>query len=185
MTRQNPNNAAPVASFTPPLSTPDSTHSTLNVVAVGKDSGGDDIRHSSRSGRVYSSLEMLRFDAEIRSIRSRSLKGQGIVNRCELCGCNQRSVPHHHSYFEPHSFIFLCRSHHQHLHRRLREYGRDVVDVYIRERTAGRPAPPEALPQTPEHVAARYARQAEEHSARMLAMHRRVRAMETAQPGVE
>lgn len=40
MTRQNPNNAAPVASSPLLLSTPGSTDSTLNDVAPGKDSRG-------------------------------------------------------------------------------------------------------------------------------------------------
>lgn len=189
MTTKIPNNAAPVASFTPPLSTPDSTHSTLNVVAVGKDSTVADIRQLSDGRRrggarpdkrlpMVEQVAVLPFFGEAAEIRTaaRWRVNEGLIKSptcCEVCERRVRLTGHHERYLAPFDLIFLCGRCHTKRHLRLRAQGRDPLVAYARARLAGAPHP---LPRKRETATQR---------ASLDRWASRVRAMETAQPGVE
>jgi hypothetical protein len=174
VTSRNSSDSTAAAPQHPPLSNGNHTHSTWNVLAVGKDSSAHDGCHAGdgRRGRVFTSLADLRIDAELRRIRSRTKRK---AEPCAVCSSTSHVVAHHHSYFEPQSLIYLCRSHHKRLHVRLGKRGRDPVDLYYAGRLAGRPAPFEGREWTTEEAYAVHVARYEASSRRMKALYAHAR----------
>ena len=189
MTSRNSSGSSRAAFQHPLLSTPDSTHNTLDVLAVGKDSPcGANVSHGAcgalsdrrrRGGArpdkrlsLVDQATVLPFFAEAAEIRvaARWRVNEGLIAEarcCDVCARKVRLTGHHEVYLKPFDLIFLCGRCHTKRHLRLRAQGRDPLVAYAKARLAGAPHP---LPRKRETVRQR------ESLDRWAA---RVRAMET------
>jgi hypothetical protein len=158
VTSRNSSDSTAAAPQHPPLSNGNHTHSTWNVLAVGKDSSAHDIRHGLSDGRrrggarpdkrlsLVDQAAVLPFFGEAAEIRvaARWRVNEGLITEaacCDVCARTTRLTAHHESYLRPFDLIFLCGRCHTKRHLRLRAQGRDPLVAYARARLAGAPHP--------------------------------------------
>jgi hypothetical protein len=157
VTSRNSSGSSRAAFQHPLLSTPDSTHNTLDVLAPGKDSPrGANVSLTDRRRRggarpdkrlsLVDQATVLPFFGEAAEIRvaARWRVNEGLITEarcCEVCERRVRLTGHHESYLRPFDLIFLCGRCHTKRHLRLRAQGRDPLVAYAKARLAGAPHP--------------------------------------------